>query len=69
VPVTKNQHYVPQFYLKLFSRDGNMIYTYDKVVSSSDRQVYCAADFGIIPDLIARFPELADPNRTRVTFR
>lgn len=29
--VVKNQHYVPQFYLRLFSQDGNLIYAYDNV--------------------------------------
>lgn len=27
---TKHQHYVPQFYLKLFSADGKSIYAYDR---------------------------------------
>jgi hypothetical protein len=39
-------------------------------VTSSARQVYCAADdFAILSDLIAKFPELSDPNRPRVTIR
>jgi hypothetical protein len=33
--VVKNQHYVPQFYLKRFSRDGNRIHVYDKVEKKS----------------------------------
>ena len=30
VPFTKKQHYIPQFYLKNFSQDGERVYIYDK---------------------------------------
>ena len=32
---TKKQHYVPQFYLRFFSRDGKRIYMYDKEKNGS----------------------------------
>ena len=37
MPIVKNQHYVPQFYLRLFSADGNLIFAYDKVVKKPFR--------------------------------
>jgi hypothetical protein len=33
----KNQHYVPQFYLKAFSANGNSVFVFDKVQQRSFR--------------------------------
>jgi len=37
MPPTKNQHYVPQFYLKNFSADDKTIWVYDKSSKKSFR--------------------------------
>src|SRR5271166_6842894 len=35
MPRVKNQHYVPQFYLKGFSADGKNVFVFDKVAKKS----------------------------------